>query len=90
MERSLEEAMLAAVQQARTSMRAGIGGPFGAAVIKDGKVISVAANSVLRDHDPSAHAEVNAIRAAGRLLSTHDLSGCTLYSSITALPQSAW
>lgn len=81
MERSLEEAMLAAVQQARTSMRAGIGGPFGAAVIKDGKVISVAANSVLRDHDPSAHAEVNAIRAAGRLLSTHDLSGCTLYAT---------
>jgi guanine deaminase len=81
MERSLEEAMLAAVQQARTSMRAGIGGPFGAAVIKDGKVISVAANSVLRDHDPSAHAEVNAIRAAGRLLGTHDLSGCTLYAT---------
>lgn len=81
MAKGLEQAMLAAVEEARASMTKGFGGPFGAAVIKDGTVISVAANSVLRDHDPSAHAEVNAIRAAGRSLGTHDLSGCTLYAT---------
>lgn len=81
MDGALERAMLASVQKARDSMNSGFGGPFGAAVLQDGKMISVAANSVLRDHDPSAHAEVNAIREAGRVLGTHDLRGCALYAT---------
>ena len=66
---------------ADVTMKLGNGGPFGAAIVKDGKVISLTSNSVLKDHDPTAHAEVNAIREAGRLLGTHDLSGCELYAS---------
>ncbi len=81
MERELKQAMQAAIAQARKHMRANFGGPFGAAIIFENRVIAVGANSVLRDHDPSAHAEVNAIRQAGAVLGTHDLSGCTLYAT---------
>ncbi len=76
-----DEAMLAAVEQARIHMKAQFGGPFGAAIMKDDQIIAVTANSVLRDHDPSAHAEINAIRKAGEILGTHDLSGCVLYAT---------
>ena len=81
MEKTLLEAVALSIEKARSSMRRKEGGPFGAAVIKGGKVISVAANSVLKDHDPSAHAEINAIRQACELLGTHDLSGCILYAT---------
>ena len=57
------------------------GGPFGAVIVNDGKIIAGCANSVTTDNDPTAHAEVNAIREACRVLGTHDLSGCTIYSS---------
>ncbi len=70
-----------AVDQAKKTMNKNIGGPFGAAVIRGEEVISVASNTVLGDHDPSAHAEVNAIREAGRKLGTHDLSGCEIYAT---------
>ena len=70
-----------AIECAKETMDKNIGGPFGAAVIKDGEVISVASNTVLSDHDPTAHAEVNAIREAGRILGTHDLSGCEIYAT---------
>ena len=76
-----EEIMRQAAQMARETMRKGFGGPFGAAIVKDGKVIAVASNSVLKDDDPTAHAEINAIRKAGKLLGTHDLSGCELYAT---------
>ena len=70
------------VEKARETMNKNIGGPFGAVILdKEGKVIAVASNSVLGDHDPTAHAEVNAIRMAGKKLGTHDLSGCTLYAT---------
>lgn len=59
----------------------GMGGPFGAAVVKDGKVISNRSNSVLETKDPTAHAEVNAIRAASLALGTYDLSDCELYAT---------
>lgn len=62
------------------------GGPFGAVVVLDGKVISVAGNSVMKDKDPTAHAEVNAIREACRKLGTYDLSGAVLYSSCECCP----
>ncbi len=73
--------MQTAADRARQTMRLGHGGPFGAAVVKDGRIIAVESNSVLKDHDPTAHAEVNAIRKAGEVLGTHDLSGCELYAT---------
>ena len=62
------------------------GGPFGAVIAKDGEVIAAAGNSVVRDLDPSAHAEVNAIRAACKKLGTWDLSGCVMYTSCECCP----
>ena len=62
------------------------GGPFGAVIIKEGKVVGKGKNSVIKDHDPSAHAEVNAIRDACNTLKTHDLTGCILYSSCYPCP----
>lgn len=55
--------------------------PFGAVVVRDGSVVGEGANSALADHDPSAHGEVMAIRAAARALGTLDLSGAIVYSS---------
>ncbi|WP_461362363.1 M15 family metallopeptidase [Candidatus Darwinibacter acetoxidans] len=78
----LDEALEKSVARARQTMNENIGGPFGAAIIDpEGNVVVVASNSVLRDHDPTAHAEVNAIREAGRVLGTHDLTGYTLYAT---------
>ena len=78
----LDEALEKSVTRARQTMNENIGGPFGAAIIDpEGNVVVVASNSVLRDHDPTAHAEVNAIREAGRVLGTHDLTGYTLYAT---------
>jgi len=62
------------------------GGPFGAVIVKDGKVISKAHNQVLLKNDPTAHAEVVAIRKACRKLNTIDLGGCTLYASAKPCP----
>lgn len=58
-----------------------IGGPFGALVLKDGKVIGRGVNRVIGKHDPTAHAEMEAIRDACINLKTHDLSGCELYAT---------
>lgn len=76
-----ENIMNAAASRARTTMTAGYGGPFGAAIVKDGELICVASNTVLLDSDPTCHAEMNAIRMASNILKTHDLSGCTLYAT---------
>ena len=62
------------------------GGPFGAVIVKNGQVIAAAGNSVIQDKDPSAHAEVNAIRQACRTLDNWDLSGCVMYSSCECCP----
>lgn len=62
------------------------GGPFGAVVVKDGKIIASAGNSVTQTNDPTAHAEVNAIREACRVLGTFHLEGCTIYSSCEPCP----
>ena len=58
----------------------------GRVIVKDDKIICVSSNSVLKDHDPTAHAEVNAIRLASKILNTHDLSGCILYASSEPCP----
>lgn len=62
------------------------GGPFGAIVIKEGKIISEAINKVVINNDPTAHAEILAIREAASVLKTFDLSDCTLYSSCEPCP----
>lgn len=69
------------VAQATVTMNQDIGGPFGAVVVRDGQVIAVASNSVIGDNDPTAHAEVNAIRKACKKLGTYDLSGCELFAT---------
>ena len=62
------------------------GGPFGAVVVRDGHLVGEGANSVTATNDPTAHAEVNAIRAACSALGTFALSGCQLYSSCEPCP----
>lgn len=62
------------------------GGPFGAVIVKDGKVIAGRSNSVTIDNDPTAHAEVNTIRQACHDLGTFDLSGCVIYTSCEPCP----
>ncbi len=81
-----EDIMKLGAVEAEKTMAAGIGGPFGAVVVKNGEVISVASNTVLGDHDPTAHAEVNAIRKACKRLGTHDLSGCEIYATGSPCP----
>lgn len=62
------------------------GGPFGAVIVRDGEVVSTGVNRVVSNHDPTAHAEVNAIRSACGKLGTHELKGCTVYSSCEPCP----
>ena len=62
------------------------GGPFGACVVKDGKIIGKGINRVIKDNDPTAHAEVVAIRNACKNIKSHDLSGCELYTSCYPCP----
>ena len=62
------------------------GGPFGACVVKDDKIIGKGSNCVLCDNDPTAHAEIIAIRNACKTLGTHDLTGCEIYTSCYPCP----
>jgi len=62
------------------------GGPFGAVIAKDGKLISRGVNKVTQNNDPTAHAEIDAIRKAARKLKTFDLSGCEIYASCEPCP----
>ncbi|MFA1819253.1 nucleoside deaminase [Virgibacillus oceani] len=64
----------------------GDGGPFGAIVVKDGKIISTGRNEVTAVNDPTAHAEMQAIRAACRSLQSFQLSGCEIYTSCEPCP----
>ena len=67
-------------------MEKGCGGPFGAIIVKDGKVIGEGWNKVTSSNDPTAHAEVEAIRAACKNLSNFDLSGAEIYTSCEPCP----
>ena len=62
------------------------GGPFGACIVKDGKIIGKGINRVIKDNDPTAHAEIIAIRNACKSINSHDLSGCELYTSCYPCP----
>jgi len=77
--------MRMAIMLSEESVRSG-GGPFGAVIVKDGTVIAKGENRVTVDHDPTAHAEVNAIRRAAEALGTFDLSGCDIYTSCEPCP----
>ena len=81
-----EQIMQLGVDRARKTMNANIGGPFGAVIIRGNEVISVASNTVLRDNDPTCHAEMNAIREACKILGTYDLSDRTLFASGAPCP----
>ena len=74
-----------AIRVATESVEAG-GGPFGAVVVRDGEVIARAANGVTRNNDPTAHAEIEAIREACRVLGTFQLDGCEIYASSEPCP----
>lgn len=77
--------MREAIRLADESVARG-GGPFGAVIVKDGEVIAGASNSVTLDNDPTAHAEVNAIRRACCQLGTFDLKGSVIYTSCEPCP----
>ena len=62
------------------------GGPFGAVITKNGEILSKSVNRVTKDNDPTAHAEILAIREAAKQLKTFDLSGCTIYCSCEPCP----
>lgn len=78
--------MKEAIAEARKTMNLNYGGPFGAMIEKDGKIIAIASNTVLKDNDSTAHAEINAIRKAEQALNTYDLSGCKLYATSYPCP----
>jgi guanine deaminase len=78
--------MARAIALALDNVRTGRGGPFGAVVIREGKIIAEGANSVTLANDPTAHAEVIAIREACRTLNAFELKGCEIYTSCEPCP----
>lgn len=80
-----EDVMRRAIAKTREGIAAGQS-PFGAVLAKNGEVIAAAHNTVWRDCDPSAHAEVNAIRQASKAMQTIDLRGCILYTTCEPCP----
>lgn len=83
---SHEQFMARAIELASENVRQGLGGPFGAVVVKDGEVIATGVNQVTKANDPTAHAEIVAIRAACQVLGSFQLTGCTVYSSCEPCP----
>ncbi|MBR2588054.1 MAG: nucleoside deaminase [Bacilli bacterium] len=82
----MNEYMKIAKNLAEDNLKTNYGGPFGACIVKDGKIIGRGSNQVLISHDPTAHAEVVAIRDACKNINSYDLSGCELYTSCYPCP----
>jgi guanine deaminase len=80
-----DEFMRRAIRLSLANVKKG-GGPFGAVIVKNGKIISAGVNKVTEHNDPTAHAEVQAIRKASKKLKTFDLSECEIYSSCEPCP----
>lgn len=78
--------MKIAVEEAYHGIENNEGGPFGAVIVKDGEIIGRGHNRVLADHDPTMHGEVAAIRNACRNIGSHNLKGCTLYTTAYPCP----
>lgn len=81
-----EEFLRRAIARAVKNVASGKGGPFGAVIVRGGKVLAEAGNTVFATNDPTAHAELNAIRAACQELAAFRLDGCTLYTSSEPCP----
>lgn len=82
----MDESIMDRVLELASSSAVTGGGPFAAAIVKDGKVISMEHNTVHLHQDPTAHAEVNAIRRACEITGSFDLSGCEIYTSCEPCP----
>ena len=78
--------MKIAKELSEDNLKTNVGGPFGACVVKDGKIIGKGSNHVLSNNDPTAHAEVMAIRDACKNINSYDLNGCELYTSCYPCP----
>jgi guanine deaminase len=81
-----EEFMRRAIALALENIRSAQGGPFGALIVKDGRVLAEGTNRVTTTNDPTAHSEIVAIREACRTLGTFQLSGCDLYTTCEPCP----
>jgi len=86
MNKDFSEFMLEAIQLSINNVEEGKGGPFGAVIVKDGKIIARGVNRVTTNNDPTAHAEVVAIREACKVLNTFQLTGCEIYTSCEPCP----
>ena len=82
----MNEYMKVAKELAEENLTTNVGGPFGACVVKDGEIIGRGSNKVISENDPTAHAEINAIREACKNIGSYDLSGCELYTSCYPCP----
>ena len=82
----MNEYMKIAKELSDKNLKTNVGGPFGACVVKDGKIIGKGSNHVLSNNDPTAHAEIMAIREACKNIGTYDLSNCELYTSCFPCP----
>lgn len=78
--------MKKAIELSEDNLKTNVGGPFGAVVVKNGKIIGCGSNHVLKNNDPTAHAEIMAIRDACKNIKSYDLSGCELYTSCYPCP----
>ncbi|HTK20135.1 MAG TPA: nucleoside deaminase [Mucilaginibacter sp.] len=81
-----EKFMRMAIELSEQNLNGAAGGPFGAVVVKNGEVIAASANKVILENDPTAHAEVAAIRLACQQLGTYDLTDCVIYTSCEPCP----
>ncbi|WP_077920030.1 nucleoside deaminase [Spirosoma sp. 209] len=81
-----EDFLREAIQMAREGMKTGQGGPFGCVIVRNGEIVGRGCNRVTSTNDPTAHAEVEAIRDACRNLGSFQLSDCTLYTSCEPCP----
>lgn len=83
---SNEEFMRKAIELSIQNVRSGNGGPFGAVIVKEGKIIAQGVNTVTSQNDPTCHAEINAIREACKVLNTFQLDDCEIYTSCEPCP----
>ena len=82
----MNEYMEEAIKLSEENLKTNAGGPFGACIVKEGVIIGKGSNNVLKNNDPTAHAEIMAIRDACSNINSYDLSGCELYTSCYPCP----
>ena len=78
--------MKSAIREAYRGIENGHGGPFGAVIVKDGRIVAKGHNEVLKNRDATCHGEVMAIRRASKKLGTHNLKGCEIYTTAEPCP----